>query len=73
MLEQRDALWALETESLREHAKPATPVQFVTSSQFDRIQKLTGARPEKFADTKLAKVRLAVGGVEFWSFDKEVA
>ena len=73
MLEQRDALRALESERLRELVKPITPFQFVTNRQFERIQKLTGARPEKFSDLGSAKKRLAVGGVEFWGFDKEVA
>lgn len=73
MIEQRDALWALESERVRELVKPITPFQYVTNRQFERIQKLTGARPERFADFGPAKKRIAVGGVEFWVFDKEVA
>ena len=73
MKEQRDALWMLESERMREVRKPDTPIQFVTESQFERIKKLTGARAERFTDMTGAKFRLAFGGVEFWTFNWEVA
>ena len=74
MLAQSAAERDLDSDAVREMISPNTPILILSNSKFERVAKVTGARPRPFKSASGTSYQLIeYGGVEFWGFAKEVA